>query len=160
MNIEADRFYVSQKERTSIFGGNVQIKMDQDELNATKVYVYFDLKNKPLKYQADGNVSFFVKTEDNATYVGTCQSLVYTPKTKEYHFMKEVRIEEKVSKRTLNGEKILVNVGDNTAIVEGEQKKPIRITLDLDDKVNKKRTGLNSTDANESKKIKKESTQK
>ncbi|MDH5464600.1 MAG: lipopolysaccharide transport periplasmic protein LptA, partial [Thiovulaceae bacterium] len=65
VNIAAERFYVSQQERMSVFGGNVQIKMNQDELNATKVYVYFDQKNKPLKYQADGNVSFFVKTDDN-----------------------------------------------------------------------------------------------
>jgi lipopolysaccharide export system protein LptA len=143
LQIEGDSFVRNQKKKLSSFTGNVKIKKDRDELNATKVLVYVDDENHPIKYEALGDVSFKVTTEDNVTYQGRSQRLIFLPEIKEYQFYKEVFIEEKATARTLSGEKIILSMASGNAKIAGKAKVPVRVTFELDDK-NSTKKGLNN----------------
>lgn len=143
LQIEGDSFERNQKKKVSSFTGNVKIKKDRDELNASKVLVYVDDNNRPVKYEAIGDVTFNVTTENNVTYSGRSQRLIFLPATKEYQFYKQVFIEEKATARTLSGEKIVLSMTSGNAKIAGKEKIPVRVTFEIDDK-NSSKVGLNS----------------
>lgn len=146
LQIEGDNFERNQKSGVSSFSGNVKIKQGLDELNATKVLVYVDENNRPVKYEASGNVSFSVTSENNATYKGKSQKLVFLPNIKEYQFYKQVFIQEKGTARTLSGEKIILSMVSGNAKIAGKAKVPVRVTFEIDDE-NTTKKGLNSKPA-------------
>ncbi len=149
LQIEGDNFERNQKEKVSSFTGNVKIKKDRDELNASKVMVYVDDTNRPIKYEAIGDVTFSVTTENNVTYSGRSQKLIFLPATKEYQFYNKVFIEEKATARTLSGEKIVLSMASGNAKIAGKAKIPVRVTFEIDDK-NSTKVGLNSSRENNS----------
>lgn len=56
LKIKAEQFNADEKTGISIFKGNVNIIKSNDELNATKVTIYTDVKHQPTKYIAEGDV--------------------------------------------------------------------------------------------------------
>lgn len=143
MEITADRFDGNQEQGVSVFTGHVTIIKGKDELNATKVYVFTDDKNRPTQYKAEGNVSFLVSSDDNSTYRGRSQLLIYYPELKEYHFYTQVYIQEIHTLRTLSGEEVVINSTSGNARVVGKKEAPIRITFPLEDD-NKTKKGINA----------------
>ena len=133
LQIEGDSFERNQEKNISSFTGNVKIKKDYDELNASKVLVHVDEANHPVKYEALGDVSFNVTTESNVTYSGRSQRLIFFPAIKEYQFYSKVFIEEKSTSRTLSGEKIIINMASGNAKIAGKAKTPVRVTFEIDD---------------------------
>lgn len=142
LQIVADSFERNQQKKFSSFTGHVTIKKGSDELKASQVFVYVGDDNSPIKYEASGDVSFIVTTENNATYMGRSQRLIFLPLKKEYQFYKKVFIREKQSSRTLSGEKIVLNMTTGNAKIAGEKKVPVRVTFEIDDK-NSTKKGLN-----------------
>ena len=87
LRIKAKSFESDQKTGISVFSGDVNIIKGFDELNASKVTVYADENNKPIKFTANGNVSFKLKTQTGENYSGVSQKAIYKPLTKEYFFL-------------------------------------------------------------------------
>lgn len=152
LQIIADSFERNQQKKFSSFTGHVTIKKGVDELKASQVFVYVSDDNSPIKYEASGDVSFVVTTENNATYMGTSQRLIFLPLKKEYQFYKKVFIKEKQTSRTLSGEKIVLNMITGNAKIAGKAKVPVRVTFEIDDK-NSTKKGLNSLPDNRSKSV-------
>lgn len=145
MQVIADSFERNQLKGLSTFLGHVSIKKDLDELNASKVLIYVDDANHPIKYYASGDVSFTISTENNTTYVGRSQKLTFLPLESIYKFETDVFLRDGETSRTLSGESIHINIKTGDAKIIGKEKAPVRVTFDLeDDNTTVKTTGLNN----------------
>lgn len=131
LKIKADSFHADQSKGISVFIGNVNIIKSNDELNASQVTVYTDKKNQPTKFIAIGNVSFKIKTKDNAEYEGTANKVIYKPMKKEYYFYENVILKQINEKKEIEGDEVILNTVDGKAYAKGLAKKPVIMTFDI-----------------------------
>jgi lipopolysaccharide export system protein LptA len=137
LKIVADAFSGNQKEGRSIFTGHVRIKMNSDELNASSVEVHVDKNRTPVKYIADGNASFFLQAENNATYQGRAQKVIYLPLKEEYRFYGNVHLKQLNEHKQIDGEEVIVNMKAGTAKARGAKKQPVIMIFNLPEKAKK-----------------------
>ena len=138
LKIKSDSFHASEKKRVTVFKGKVQITKGADELNATVVSIYTDKKNHPVKYVAEGSVSFYIKTQNGAIYKGHSERAIVYPNQKEYQFFKNVHLEQINENKQINGEEVIVNTEAGTAQAKGDGKAPVIMTFEIEEKEEKK----------------------
>ena len=134
LKVTADSFDGNEKEGIGVFKGDVKITRKTDELNASKVTIYTDEQHQPTKMIAEGNVSFFIVTENNSTYAGKAQKTIYLPKEKEYQFYTNVHIRQLNDKKQIDGDKIILNTLSGKAVAVGANKEPVVMIFDIKDK--------------------------
>lgn len=145
VQISADSFERNQQKKISTFRGHVNIKTQKDELNASKVLVYVDDKNHPLKYIATGKVQFKITTDVNSSYEGRSEKLTFLPLKSEYRFEEDVFIKDIKTSRTLSGDNIHINVKTGNAKILARENVPVRVTFDIgDDNKSNEVKGLNN----------------
>jgi len=135
--IKAKEFKTDEKTGITIFKGDVNIIKGVDELNASKITIYINKKREPIKYIANGDVSFFIKTEDEDTYNGSAQEVIYLPLTKEYHFFKNVVLKQLNNEKTIIGEEVVLKTIDGEAYAKGDEKEPVIMIFDIPNKEEK-----------------------
>ena len=109
-----------------MFSGNVKITKENDELNASKVTVYTDKDRTPYKYEAEGDVSFYIDLKDNnMTYKGDAQKVIYSPLKKEYKFFTNVHLYQLGTNRKVFGNEVQLNAKDGNAKAIGKDKTPV-----------------------------------
>ncbi len=133
VEITADHFEASQVKRVTEFSGNVHMKKGNDELNATKVYVYFDDERKPIRYEAVGKSSFIIHMQNGGYYVGKAEKLVYRPGSELYELYGNVVLKEPKLDRTIMGEKVVVEKSTGRANVEGDDGKPVKFIFKVEE---------------------------
>jgi len=134
VEITADHFEASDVKKVTKFIGNVHMLKGVDELNASKVYVYFDANKKPIKYEAIGNVKFIITMNDGKkVYKGESGRLVYIPKTEIYELYENVKLFDTKLDRTLIGEKVFVDKQSGKARVEGSKEKPVKFIFKIEE---------------------------
>ncbi len=138
LKVVAKSFNGDEKSGITIFKGDVKITKGSDNLDADVVTIHTNAKRKPTKYVAQGNVSFYIKTETNAIYKGTAGKAVFVPLKKEYHFYKNVHIEQVDQKKEINGEEVIINTVEGKARAKGGDSKPVVMTFELEDKEEEK----------------------
>jgi lipopolysaccharide export system protein LptA len=135
VKIMADAFEGDEKKGITTFVGNVKITKGGDELNASKVTVLTDKDRNPYRYEAQGNVSFFIDmSENNATYKGDAQRVVYLPLKQEYQFYTNVHLYQLETNRKIFGEEVILNAKDANAKAIGKAKSPVIMIFNIDDK--------------------------
>ena len=138
LKIKADEFKGDQNKGISIFTGHVRIKKVNDELNASKVTVYTDKKNKPTKFVAVGDASFKIQTEQGTHYRGVAQKVIYLPLKKEYHFFGNVHLKQFDDKKEIFGDEVILQVIDGKAYAKGIGKEPVIMIFDIKNEKEKK----------------------
>ena len=138
LKVVSNSFDGDEKKGIAIFTGNVKMTKGSDELNATKVTIYTDSKHNPIKMIAEGDVAMFVKTEDNSTYTGKAQKVIYLPKTKEYQFYTNVHLRQLNEHKQIDGDKVILNTTTGKAQAEGAKKEPVIMIFHLQDQNEKK----------------------
>jgi len=133
LKIVAKSFEGDEQRGITVFKGNVQITKGSDELNASTVTVYTNSKRKPTKYIAKGKVSFYIKTENKAEYKGKAGKAIFIPSQKEYHFYKNVHIEQINEKKEINGEEVVISTVEGKARAKGGNTKPVIMTFEIED---------------------------
>jgi lipopolysaccharide export system protein LptA len=134
LKIISDNFKGEQEKGISIFTGNVKVTKGQDELNASKVTIYNDKDKNPVKYLAEGDVSFYIVTEKKETYRGKSQTAIYLPKESEYHFYKKVDLIRVDDYRRVKGDKVIVNTVTGNAAADSIDNEPVVMVFTLEDK--------------------------
>ena len=137
LKVISDSFKGDQQKGVSVFTGNVKVTKGSDELNATKVTIYTDKENKPTKYFAEGDVSFYILTELGEKYKGKSQTAIYLPNESEYHFYKKVDLIRIDDYRRVKGDKVVVNTVHGHASAESANNEPVVMTFTLEDKKSK-----------------------
>ena len=138
LQIKADIFHGDEKTGISVFTGNVKIKKLNDELNASKVTVYTDANNQPIKFVAVGDVSFVIQTKEGSHYEGVANKVIYLPIKKEYHFFQNVHLKQLNEKKEIIGDEVVLKTIDGKAYAKGIEKKPVIMIFDIKDEKEKK----------------------
>ena len=135
VKIVAESFDGNEKKGVTVFKGNVVITKGKDELKASKVTVHTTTERNPYKYEAEGNVSFFIDMPDNnMTYKGDAGKVVYFPLKQEYQFFTNVHLYQVDTNRKIFGEKIILNAKDANAKAVGKEKTPVIMYFDIEEK--------------------------
>ena len=134
LKIKAKNFHSNQKTGVSVFNGDVNIVKENDELNASKVTVYTDKDQKPLKFVAQGEVSFHITTQDGITYVGKADKAIYKPTQKDYFFYGNVYLRQVGEKNEIIGDEVVLKAIDGKAYANSKTNKPVMMIFDLDEK--------------------------
>jgi len=138
LKIKADSFTTDEKAGLSIFDGNVHIVKYKDEINASKVIINTDEHHKPTRFEAQGNVSFHIQTNDNGIYEGRAQKMIYSPLKKEYYFYTDVYLSQLNEKKVIIGEEVVLKTIEGKAYAKGKKSEPVIMIFDLPEKENKK----------------------
>lgn len=134
LKIISDNFKGDQSKGVSVFTGNVKVTKGTDELNASKVTIYTDAARKPIKYVAEGDVSFYIVTEIKERYRGKSQMAVYLPNESEYQFTKKVDLIRLDDYRRIKGDKVVLNEEKGFANADSIGDEPVIMIFTLDDK--------------------------
>lgn len=134
LKVVSDTFKGDQAKGVAVFSGNVRMTKGSDELNASKVTIYTNKENKPTKYVAEGDASFYLVTEQRETYRGKAQTVVYLPNESEYQFYKNVDLIRLDDYRRIKGEKVVVNTTHGQASAESAKDEPVIMIFTVDDK--------------------------
>ncbi|MGD9971069.1 MAG: lipopolysaccharide transport periplasmic protein LptA [Sulfuricurvum sp.] len=140
LKVIADAFKGDQKKGISSFSGNVRLSKGKDELNASKLTIYTDAENKPTRYEADGDVSFYIVTENQEKYRGTAQKALYLPGENEYRFSNKVDLVRLDDYRRVRGDKVVVNMLHGQASAESAKDEPVIMIFTVDDKNSKSKS--------------------
>ena len=134
LKVISDSFKGDQRQGVSVFTGNGKVTKGLDELNASKVTIYTDKENKPTKYLAEGDVSFYIVTELGEKYKGKSQTAIYLPNENEYQFFKKVDLIRIDDYRRVKGDKVVVNTIHGHASAESANDEPVVMTFTIQDK--------------------------
>jgi lipopolysaccharide export system protein LptA len=135
VKITADAFEGNEKKGITVFSGNVKIKKNRDELNASKVTVFTDKERSPYRYEAEGDVSFYIDLPDNnATYKGDAGKVVYLPLKQEYQLYTDVHLYQLGTNRKVFGDKVMLNAIDGNAKALGKEKTPVIMIFNVKEK--------------------------
>jgi lipopolysaccharide export system protein LptA len=129
VRIEANLFEANEKDRISIFSGNVRIRKGFDEINSSVVKIYFSKDNQPEKYEILRDVSFVIKVENDSTYTGKAQKVFLFPSSQKYIFSDLVEITEQNSGRTIRGNRVSLNMKNGNARISGGSRSPVVMTF-------------------------------
>lgn len=140
LKVISDNFKGDQQKGISVFTGKVKVTKGLDELNASKVTIYTDSDKKPVKYVAEGDVSFYIVTEMNEKYRGKSQTAIYLPNASEYQFFQKVDLIRIDDYRRVKGDKVIVNTVAGNASAESANQEPVVMTFTLQDKKPKEKS--------------------
>jgi len=125
LKIKANTFNSDEKSGISIFSGDVNVVKGSDELNASKVTIHTNKEHQPTKFIAEGNASFSLVTKEGALYKGKAQKVVYYPIEKEYHFFKNVFLQQIDEKKEITGDEVVLKSIEGKAYARGADKEPV-----------------------------------
>lgn len=135
VKITADKFDASEKKGITIFQGHVKITKGNDELNASKVTVFTDKNRNPYRYEAEGDVSFYIDlVESNTTYKGDAGKVIYYPNKQKYQFYTNVHLYQLGTNRKIFGEEVRLNTLDGNAKAVGKEKAPVIMIFNIEEK--------------------------
>lgn len=137
LQIKANQFQTDEKRGMTVFEGNVNIITGKDELNASKITVFTNKKREPVKFIANGKVSFFITTKELDRYKGLAQKVIYIPEKKEYYFYKNVRLEQLNDTKVIIGEEVVLKTIDGEAYAKGADKNPVIMRFNMPEKEDK-----------------------
>jgi len=137
LKIKADSFTSDENKGISVFNGNVNVKKEKDELNATKITIYTDKDRQPTKFVAVGNVSAYIQTKKGSIYKGKAQKVIYFPKQKEYHFFEDVFLQQVDEKKEITGDEVVLKTIEGKAYAKGDKSEPVIMIFKLKDKESK-----------------------
>ncbi len=132
LKIIANSFEADEKSGVSVFQGDVSITKGIDLIKASKVSIHIDKDRHPTKYIAEGNVTFFISTEDNNTFEGKAKSAIFAPQKQEYKFKGDVELFQVNEKKKIVGEEVIVNTLKGTAIAQGKKNRPVIMIFELE----------------------------
>ncbi len=134
LQVRADYFESDQKKGKSLFKGNVHIKKGYDELNASKVIIYTDAQQKPVKFIAEGDVSFVLKDENQNRYKGRAQKVIYEPNKKIYEFYTDVYLKQIGDTKEISGDEVILKLNTGKAYAKGVKNNPVIMKFNIEQK--------------------------
>ena len=134
IEITSQRFEASEKALVSKFIDHVKLKRGKDSLWSDRLYIYFNKKKKPIKFEAVGNVKFDLFDKKGKEYKGSCKKLIYFPKKRVYQLFENVKIVTLPDKREVFGDRIYLDLNTSKVSVEGNKKRPVKMILNIEEK--------------------------
>lgn len=130
IEVSAKEFIGDEKQKLTQLKGGVEIKRDKDRLTSKEAFMYLDSNNHPNKFQAIGEVRFWLTLKDGRKIEGESDEALYFPNTREYQILGNATIREIDKSNIVRGDKIIVR--DGYVNVVGNDNKPARLIFKLD----------------------------
>jgi len=133
VKISADKFQADEINKIAVFEGNVTLIKGKDKIEAKKLVILFDTKNKPLKYSAEGKpkFKFFMKEK---TYEGKADKIVYIPNDGKYTLLGNVFVKELSEDRKIYGDKLIIDKSNGKITIKGKKDKPVKFIFKVEEK--------------------------
>ena len=133
VDMKADHFYANDINHKAFFEGNAKIRQGNNEINASKVTVFFNDQKKALKYEAQKNVKFDL-TENNIHYRGKADKVTYAPTSSKYYFVGNVILIDLTNNRTIKANTVDLDLKTGLADIKGNKKKPVHFRFEIEDR--------------------------
>ena len=133
VDMKADHFYANNINHEAFFEGHARIKQGKNEINASKVTVFFNDQKKALKYEAHGKVKFDL-TEKGIHYRGVSEKITYAPTNSKYYFSGDVTLIDLTNNRTIKANKVSLDLKTGLADIKGSVKKPVHFRFEIEDR--------------------------
>jgi len=137
LKITANQFKTDEKTGITIFSGNVKVFKASDKIEASIITIYTNEKREPIKFIASGDVSFYIKTDNNSIYKGIAKKVIYLPIKKEYHFFRDVHLEQIDNKKVIIGDEVVLKTIEGKAYAKGASKEPVIMIFNMPEKGDK-----------------------
>lgn len=146
IEIRSHSFETDELRGVTLFTGDVVVTRGKDVIKAQRIEVATDGKKEINRFEAEGNTTFILHLDENKTFRGHAGSFLYMPEKKEYLLGGGAVVEDLEGGRKIIGETILINEEKKHARVSGDEKKPVRLILTIDDKEETKKDPDAGTD--------------
>ena len=131
LKITSKLFNYDSKKRVSIFKEDVNATRKKDNILCDELIVYFDKNKKAKKIVAKGNVKFIIALDENSTYKGDSEVLIYNLKKGDI-ILNRGKIVKVETNESIKGDKIVLNRINKSAKVIGN-KKPVEIIIKVNE---------------------------
>ncbi|MEA1915567.1 MAG: LptA/OstA family protein [Campylobacterota bacterium] len=138
--IDAVEFENDDTKGITTFKGNVNIKRIKDVIKCNKMVLYTKpntsgkSKNKQIeKMVATGNVRFTLYMKEKV-YTGHGNKVIYEPQKLKYKIIGNGYLEELKDNTKIYGDTIYLDQKTGYAHIEGNEKKPVRFIMNIDEK--------------------------
>ncbi len=132
LHIISKQFFYNSKSKISVFTGDVNATKGKDNILSDKMKIYFDNNKKPVKYTASGHVKFILSFDENSTYKGHCNKLIYNFKTYDVFLIGNAYIKKLETNESVSGNLIKINRKTKNVEVEGGGK-PANIIIKVNE---------------------------
>jgi len=132
LHITSKKFFYNSKDLKSVFIGDVNATKGKDNILANKMIIYFNKDKKPIKYVAEGNVKFFLVLDNNSSYKGKCNKLIYNFSNENIFLEGNVFVIKLETNESISGDKIIINRKNKNVEIIGN-KKPVNIVIKVNE---------------------------
>lgn len=137
LNIDAEHFEANQSNNILIFKGNVKMVENKNILLCQNLIINTTISKKnskqiPKDYNATGDVSFTLHTQDNIFKVKG-DTVLYYPLTKKYIIIGNGYLEDIKDNKKLTANKIYIDAVTGHTKIDGDKNKPIKFRLKIGD---------------------------
>ncbi|MEA3315356.1 MAG: LptA/OstA family protein [Campylobacterota bacterium] len=137
LNIDAEHFEANQSNNILKFQDNVKMVENKNILLCQSLIINTTIsknssKQIPKDYNATGDVSFTLYTQDNIFKVKG-DTVLYYPLTKKYIIIGNGHLEDTKNHKKLTANKIYIDAITGHTKIDGDKDKPIKFRLKLSD---------------------------
>ncbi|GHV08128.1 hypothetical protein AGMMS50229_16050 [Campylobacterota bacterium] len=133
IEVTAKSFVADENEQRSHFSGSVVVVRGADTLRADKISLAWTKTREIKVFEADGNASFDITTDNGTHFVGRANRLIYTPADGLYSLKGHAVVEDRTNQRKIEGESIVLNELTRVAKVDGEESVPVKLIFTIKD---------------------------
>jgi len=143
LNIDATFFEADEKKQIMIFKKNVKMSKNKDLLLCQKLVINTVPSKKnphkqiPKKYTATGDVHFTIYTAKNILE-GKGDTVLYYPNKKKYIIIGNGYLEDVKNEKKVTANKIYIDELTGYTKIDGDEDKPVKFRLKIEDKKTKK----------------------
>jgi len=131
VELTSDSMNAIENKKEVHFIGNAKVKQLKDWIHADKIIVHLTQENKAKIYEALGNATFEFQNE-KGHYIGNSNQVQYFPLQSLYILTGKAKVEDKLNKRTIKGEKITVDMLTGNSKVTSTGNSPVKMTFGTD----------------------------
>jgi len=132
LKVTSKFFHYNMQKKQSVFKGDVKAVKGKDKIASDEMIVYFNDNKKPVKFVAIGHVDFTIALDENSTYKGQAQELVYQLNNGNIILSGNAKIVKLETNESVKGNKIVLNRFTKNAEVIGG-KKPVEIIIKVNE---------------------------
>jgi len=132
LKVTSKYFHYDMAKKESVFKGDVNATKGKDNILSNEMIVFFDKNKKPLKFMAIGNVRFIISLDENSTYKGKSDKLVYQLHNGNIILNGNAKIIKLETNESVKGNQIVLNRFTKNAEVTGG-KKPVEIIIKVNE---------------------------
>jgi len=130
LEITADKFIAKDADRQVEFIGHAKVIQGGTSISAPHIVVYFNEDNSTKMYKATEGVKFHIRKK-RADYQGSCRTMSYLPRTKQYILQGNVHVKDRTKARDITAAKIEIDTQTGAFTIRGSRKKAAKLIFEM-----------------------------